>query len=161
MARYASDVAALILRIAAGLIFLPHGWSKIAGDGGAGAFAADISANYGIPSFLGYVAAYSEVIGGILLILGLLTRLDAFLLGATMFVAAFIVQLPDALYEVPPGSIKTFVAIRGIETPLALFAICLALLLTGGGKFSLDALLFDRFRKTKTAAEAAVANESV
>ena len=161
MARYASDVAALILRIAAGLIFLPHGWSKIAGDGGAGAFAADISSNYGIPSLLGYVAAYSEVIGGILLILGLLTRLDAFLLGATMFVAAFIVQLPDALYEVPPGSIKTFVAIRGIEMPLALFAICLALLLTGAGKFSLDALLFDRFRKKKTAAEAAVVNESV
>jgi uncharacterized membrane protein YphA (DoxX/SURF4 family) len=56
-------------------------------------------------------------------------------------VAAFVVQLPDALYEVPPGAIKTFVAIRGIETPLAMFAICLALLLTGGGRLSLDHLL--------------------
>jgi hypothetical protein len=39
--------------------------------------------------------------------------------------------------------------------PLALFAICVALLLTGGGRFSLDALLFDLLRKKKTAAEAA------
>lgn len=159
MSKYASDVAALILRVAAGLIFLPHGWSKVAGDGGPAAFAADIAANYHLPAFLGYVAAYAEVAGGALLIVGLLTRLDALLLAGTMFVATFIVQLPDALYEVPPGAIKVFVALRAIETPLAMFAICLALLLTGGGRFSLDALLrIERWfaPKTKTAAEAAV-----
>ena len=135
------DLAALILRVAAGLIFLPHGWPKIAGDGGASAFAADMAANYGIPAFLGYVAAYAEVIGAVLLIAGLLTRLDALLLAGTMFVAAFIVQLPDALFEVEPGAIKAFVALRGIEMPLALFAICVALLFTGGGRISLDHLL--------------------
>jgi putative oxidoreductase len=141
MRNVAGDLAALILRIAAGLIFLPHGWSKVAGDGGAAAFAADIAANYSIPSFLGYIAAYAEVIGAVLLIAGFLTRLDALLLAGTMFVAAFIVQLPDALFEVQPGAIKAFVALRGIEMPLALFAMCLALLLTGGGKLSVDHLL--------------------
>jgi putative oxidoreductase len=123
-----NDAAALLLRVAGGLIFLPHGWSKIAGEGGSAAFAADVAANYGIPSLLGHIAAYSEVVCGVLLIVGLLTRIDAFLLAATMFVATFIVQLPDALFEVPPNAIKTFVAIRGIETPLALFAISTALL---------------------------------
>ena len=147
MKKFAPDFAALILRLAVGLIFIPHGWSKIFGKEGAGAFAADIAANYHIPSFLGYLAAYSEFFGAILLILGLLTRLDAFLLAATMFVAAFIVGLPDALYEVPPGSIKLFVALHGIELPLALFASCLSLLLTGGGKFALDAIVFRRFRR--------------
>jgi len=142
MARFSTDAAALILRVAAGLIFLPHGWSKVAGEGGAGAFAADIAANYHLPAFLGYVAAWSEVVGGVLLILGLLTRLDAILLACTMFVATFIVQLPDALYEVPPGAIKLFVVLRGIELPLALFAMCVSLALTGGGRFSLDALLW-------------------
>ena len=146
MKKFAPDFAALILRLAVGLIFIPHGWSKISGKG-PGAFAADIAASYHIPSFLGYLAAYSELFGAILLILGLLTRLDAFLLAATMFVATFIVGLPDALYEVPPGSIKLFVALRGIEMPLALFASCLSLLLTGGGKFALDALVFKRFRR--------------
>ena len=152
MFRNTSDIAVLILRIAAGLIFLPHGWPKIAGEGGAASFATDVSTNYGIPALFGYIAAYAEFAGAILLIVGLLTRLDAFLLAATMFVAAFIVQLPDALYEVQPGAIKTFVVLRGIEMPLALFAMCVALLLTGGGRFSLDALLF---RKKKAAAVAA------
>ena len=137
----ARDAATLLLRVIAGLIFLPHGWSKIFGEGGASAFAADIAANYHIPAFLGYLAAYAEFFGAVLLIAGLLTRLDAFLLAATMFVAAFIVQLPDALYEVPPGAIKLFVALKGIELPLALFAICLALMLTGGGRLSLDGVL--------------------
>jgi putative oxidoreductase len=156
-----SDIAALILRIAGGAIFLPHGWSKVAGEGGPAAFAADMAANYHIPAFLGYVAAYAEFAGAILLIAGLLTRLDALLLTGTMFVAAFIVQLPDALYEVPPGAIKSFVVLKGIELPLAMFAICAAILLIGPGRVSLDHLfgIERRFSgllpKKKTAAEAA------
>ena len=149
MSRLTSDFAALILRIAAGAIFLPHGWSKVFGEGGAAAFAADISANYGLPLFLGHLAAWTEVVGAILLVVGFLTRVDALLLSATMFVAAFVVQLPDALYEVPPGSIKFFVAMRGIELPLALLATCVSLVLTGGGRMSLDHLLGveDRVRR--------------
>jgi putative oxidoreductase len=158
MRRWNIDVTALILRLATGLIFIPHGWSKVAGEGGASAFAADVAANYGIPAALGYVAAYAELFGAGLLILGLLTRLDAFLLASTMFVAAFVVQLKDALYEVPPGSIKLFVALRGIELPLAMFALALGVLLLGGGRYSLDSLLGweERLlRKKKAAAEAA------
>jgi putative oxidoreductase len=156
-----NDAAALLLRVAAGLIFLPHGLSKIAGEGGSAAFAADMAANYDIPAFLGHLAAYSEAVCGVWLIVGLLTRIDALLLAATMFVAAFIVQLPDALFEVPSNANKILVAIRGIETPLALFAICTALLFLGPGRWSLDhALGVERrfggiFRKKKAAAEAA------
>lgn len=153
MRNRAGDVAALLLRIAGGLIFLPHGWSKIGGDGAA-AFAGDMAA-YGIPPFLGYVAAWAELVGGAMLIVGLLTRIDAFLLACTMFVATFIVQLPDALYEVPAGSIKLFAAVRGIELPLAMFAICVSLVLTGGGRVSLDWLIGELFAKRKAAAEAA------
>lgn len=138
MTRWAVDVSALILRVTAGLIFLPHGWSKVAGEGGAAAFAADMALNYNIPALFGHLAAWSEVVGGILLIAGLLTRVDALLLAATMAVAAFVVQLPDALFQVPQGAIRTFVAVRGIETPLAMFAICLSLLVTGPGRISLD-----------------------
>lgn len=155
MPKVTSDIAALILRVTAGAIFLPHGWPKIAGEGGASAFAADMAANYGIPAALGHLAAWSEVVGAILLVVGLLTRVDALLLAGTMFVAAFVVLLPDALYEVPAGEIKAFAALRGIETPLALLAICVALVLTGGGRFSLDRLLSGMLEKKKTAAEAA------
>ena len=161
MSRVPTDVAALILRLAGGAIFLPHGWSKVAGEGGAVAFAADMAANYNIPALLGHLAAWSEVVGGILLIAGLLTRLDALLLSGTMFVAAFIVQLPEALYEVPPDAIKAFVLLRGIELPLAMFAISVAVLFLGPGRVSLDHLfgieprLLALLPKKKAAAEAA------
>ena len=138
MPRVSIDVGALILRLAAGAIFIPHGWSKIAGEGGSAAFAADMAANYGIPALLGHLAAWSELVGGVLLIVGLLTRLDALLLTGTMFVAAFIVQLPEALYEVPPDAIKSFVVLRAIELPLAMFAACAAIVLIGPGRISLD-----------------------
>jgi putative oxidoreductase len=151
----ARDAAALLLRVVAGLIFVPHGWSKIMSEGGTAAFAADMSANYGIPAVLGHLAAWAELGGAILLVAGLLTRVDAFLLAATMFVAAFVVQLPDALFEVPPNAIRAFVAIRGIETPLAMFAICGSLVLTGGGRFSVDHLIQGMRAKSKAAAEAA------
>ena len=149
------DAAALLLRLVAGLIFVPHGWSKVAGEGGASAFAASMVAEYGIPLLLGHLAAWAEVVGAALLIAGLFTRLDALLLAGTMFVAAFVVSLPDAMFEIPPGSIKLFVALRGIELPLAMLAICVALVLLGGGRFSLDYALSGLLPKKKAAAEAA------
>lgn len=134
-----ADVSAFVLRLVAGLVFLPHGYSKVFGSGAA-AFAADMAA-YHIPAFLGYIVPYAEFAGALLLILGLVTRLDAFLLACTMFVAAFVVQLPDALHETQPGTPKFFAAMRGIELPLSLFAITVAILILGPGRYSLDSLL--------------------
>jgi len=138
--KWSTDASALMLRIAAGLIFIPHGYSKVFGSGGPSAFAADLP-GYGVPSFLGYLAAYAELFGAILLIVGLLTRLDALLLAGTMFVAAFVVQLPDALRDPDAAGRRFFASMRAIELPLALFSIAVTLLLVGPGRFSLDALL--------------------
>jgi putative oxidoreductase len=137
MKKWTIDTSAFLLRLAAGLIFFPHGWGKVFGAGGAATFAQDMP-SYGVPAFLGYVAAYSELICAVLLIAGLLTRLDALLLACTMFVATFIVQLPDAVRDPQGGGNKLFAALHGIELPLALLAICLALMLLGAGRFSLD-----------------------
>lgn len=134
-----TDVAVLVLRIAAGVIFIPHGYSKVFSEGGVSSFAGDMP-SYGIPLALGYIVPWAELVGGSFLIVGLLTRLDAFLLACTMCVAAFVVQLPDALHEAQPGAIVPFVAVRGIETPLAMFALTTAVLLIGPGRLSLDAL---------------------
>jgi putative oxidoreductase len=157
MKRWTSDIAALILRVVLGLIFIPHGYSKVFGQGGPAAFASDLP-NYHIPAFLGYVSAYAEFFGAILLIVGLLTRLDAFLLACTMAGAIVLVQLPDALNGAEPGANKFFEAMKGIELPFSLFAGCTMLLLIGGGRLSLDSVLRiqERLFKKKTAAEAAV-----
>lgn len=97
--------------------------------------------DYGVPLFLGYVAAYSELIGGILLIPGLLTRVAALFLAATMFVATFVVQFPDALHDPQASGPRSLAVIRGIELPLSMLAAMLALIVLGGGRFSIDALI--------------------
>jgi putative oxidoreductase len=161
MNKRAADFAALLLRIAMGLIFIPHGYSKVFGHGGPAAFAADLP-SYHIPAFLGYVAAYAEFFGAILLIAGLLTRVDAFLLACTMAVAVGLVQLPDAMNGMEPGANRFFEVMKAIELPLSMFAGTVALVLIGGGRFSLDALLRieDRLLKKKTAAAAAALSAS-
>ena len=138
--KWTTDASVLVLRIATGLIFIPHGYSKVFGSGGPSAFAADLP-GYHIPAFLGYLAAYAEFFGAILLIVGLLTRLDALLLAGTMFVAVFVVQLPDALRDPDAAGHQFSGAMHAIELPLAMLAMTLALLLIGPGRLSLDALL--------------------
>jgi putative oxidoreductase len=151
MRKWNFDLAVLLMRIGVGLVFIPHGYSKVFGKGGVAAFAADLP-GYHVPAFLGYIAAYAEMFGAILLIVGLLTRVDAFLLACTMAVATFLVQLPDALSDVQPGAIRFLSVIRGIEMPFTLMIACLALILLGPGRISVDALVF---RKNEAAAGAA------
>jgi putative oxidoreductase len=153
-----TDVSTLLLRLAGGAIFVPHGYSKVFGSGGPAAFAADLP-SYHIPVFLGYLAAYAEFFGAILLIAGLLTRIDALLLAGTMFVAVVVVQLPDAFRD--PDVHGTGAILQSIQLPLAMFAIMAAVVVLGPGRLSLDSLFgIERrfaamFGKKKAAAEAA------
>lgn len=78
-------------------------------------------------------AALSELVGGVLLFLGLLTRVGAFFLACTMAVAVFGVHWP-----------AFFASDKGFEYPLALLAMSLALLISGGGIASIDLALSGR-----------------
>ena len=154
MKEWRTGVSALLLRLVAGAVFIPHGYSKVFGAGGPAAFSADLP-SYHIPAFLGYLAAYAEFFGAILLIAGLLTRVDAFLLASTMFVAVFVVQLPDALRDPDVHGIAG--VLRAIELPLSLLAITTAVLIIGPGRFSLDSLIF---RRSQLSAVSSQENES-
>ena len=144
-----TDIAALILRVALALIFIPHGWAKVMGHGGVAAFVQDLPA-YGIPAFLGYIAAWSELAGAVLLAVGLVARIDAFLLACTMGVATFVIQLPDALREAQPGVNRYFAAMHGIELPFALMAAALAVVIIGPGRLSLDAVVWRKLRRAES-----------
>lgn len=130
----ATSAARLLLRLAIGALFVAHGLQKfneytLAGT--AGAFA-----QMGIPAaeVAAPIVASVELVGGILLIIGLLTRPAAFALAANMAGALFMVHLGSGV----------FVENGGFELVLALGAAALALALAGPGKVSLDAALFGR-----------------
>ncbi len=127
--------APLPLRLVMAAVFIAHGAGKVLGTfGGPGlkAFTSGPMATTPFPFmkpawlWLG-AAAISELLGGILILLGLLTRVGAFLILCTMLTAV-------VGYHWKAG----FFAPGGIEYPLTLLAICLTLLITGGGAASID-----------------------
>jgi putative oxidoreductase len=122
---------AVPVRLAIGGVFLAHGSQKVLGSFGGGGLAKFVAnpAPYPFmkPAWLWMgVAAFSELIGGVLLVFGFLTRVGAFFLACTMGVAVFGVHWPH------------FFAPAGIEYPMVLLAGCLALLISGGGAASVD-----------------------
>jgi len=86
-------------------------------------FANNI-ATLGIPHWLGYFSAFAEFVGGMFLILGLLTRFFALLVTINMIVAIVAVDLRQGY--------------AGAQYSLALASIAIMLLLTGPGKAAVD-----------------------
>jgi putative oxidoreductase len=133
---FANSLGLLALRLVLGWIFIYHGSQKLFGAfGGSGmdGFVANINGMH-LPLLPGvawaYMAACGEFFGGVFVFVGLLTRLAAVPIIVTMLVA-----------------IKTVTGSKGFmgyEFNLALIAMSAALILTGAGLVSLDALIFKR-----------------
>lgn len=118
------NLGLLVLRVLCGAGVAYHGFQKIFG-GMMDKFASGVGAmGFPVPTAFAWAAALSEFGGGLLLILGLQTRVGAFLVFAVMSVAAFIAQKADAF--------------QMKELALAYWAMSGAILLTGPGRFSLD-----------------------
>ena len=86
--------ALLALRIAAGAIFIFHGYGKLFGNAPSmEAFASMIATiGFPFPTFFAYAAAFSEFFGGIALLLGLFTRVASVFTGIVMLVALVVVK---------------------------------------------------------------------
>lgn len=113
----------LVLRLALALSIVPHGYQKVIPHGGLHHFAHYIS-TLGLPGWLGYVSAFTEFVGGILLLFGLLTRVAAVFVSINMLVALFAVAIHHGFES------YSYVA--------ALAAMAVMLVFTGGGALSLD-----------------------
>ncbi|HET6671491.1 MAG TPA: DoxX family protein [Pyrinomonadaceae bacterium] len=123
------------LRLALAAVFIAHGAQKVLGLWQGPGFSKFISFPppypFMKPAWLWMgAAALSELIGGVLMLFGLLTRVGAFFLACVMFVAVVGVHWP-----------AFFSSNKGFEYPLALLAMSLALLISGGGIASIDLAL--------------------
>jgi len=127
-----SGLAWPILRIVFGAFFIPHGIQKLFGAlGGLGisgnaALFDKIGFTPGI--FWGTLVGCTEFIGGILLVLGLFTRPAAFAFVVFMYVAAFHFNSQFGWWWTKGG----------MEMPLLLLGLAIAILFRGGGEYSLD-----------------------
>ena len=127
-----SNLAPLVLRVPAGIIFAAHGAQKLFGAfGGYGLEATgQWMSSIGLtPGYLmALLAGSAEFFGGLFILLGLLTRPTAVVLAFTMLVAIVTVHLDNGL----------FMSNNGYEFGLALMAMSISLAISGAGRFGLD-----------------------
>jgi len=116
--------ALAVLRIALGAILIAHGIPKV--FGGLGAHTHFVG-TIGLPPWMGYLSAGAEFIGGILLVLGLLTRLVGLAVTIEMLVAIFRVHLKNGL-----------AGPMGYDFPLLVCSAAFLFIFSGAGPISLD-----------------------
>lgn len=128
-----TNLGLFILRLGVGASFVYyHGWGKITGGPDRWERLGNNMSELGIdfwPTFWGFMAAFAEFGGGILLLLGLFTRPAALLLAFTMLIAM----------------LKHMTANESFTHPLEMMVVFTAVAFLGAGKWSLDARI--RFRK--------------
>lgn len=133
------DFGILILRIGIGGMFIFHGAPKMFGGPAVwervGASMASVGINF-VPVFWGFMAAFSEFIGGICIVLGLFFRPICILLTITMAVAA-------------NGILSRGEGLRKAAHPIEDGIVFLSLIFIGPGKYSLDGWLKLRKRRDK------------
>ena len=136
----------LIIRLMAGSVFVWEGLLKfVYVNQGVGRFA---KLGFPFPEITAHFVAIVEIVGGLLLIFGLLTRLMAFYFIVQMFVAILSTKIslylgtsPLPLPAVPP-KIGIWAVLHEVRSEYAQLLTCLFLLIEGPGRRSLDFKIF-------------------
>ncbi len=142
----ANSWSTLIIRVMLGIVMFPHGAQKLFGLFGGYGFSASMSTftdKMHIPAFFAFLAIMAEGLGSMGLIIGFLTRVAAFGILCNMIVAIWMVHWPNGFFMNWFGTQKG----EGFEYHLLAIAICLALLISGGGKWSLDRAIAPRTKE--------------
>jgi len=120
-------LAPLALRLVLGAVMIGHGYGKVF-HGGLAQHVHRV-ASLGLPGWLAYLSAFTEFFGGILVIIGVLTRFVSLLILIDMAVAIWKVHWKNGMF----GK-------GGYEFPLTLATIAFALIFFGAGPIALDSM---------------------
>lgn len=135
----------LVSRLALGIVILPHGMQKALGMYGGYGFEATLGffSSMGMPVVLGTLVILAEFIGAIGVILGLGTRFMAFsiflTLGGAMFLGGHVAN----------GFFMNWFGAQageGMEYFILVLGLALALIISGGGKYSADAAISEKLK---------------
>ncbi|MFJ8244337.1 DoxX family protein [Peribacillus asahii] len=130
------SIGLLIIRLVVGVLFIGHGAQKLFGSfggyglKGTGGWFESIGMKPGVTMAL--FAGLSELIGGILFVLGFLTPLAGVIIAGTMVMAIVKVHGPNGLWATS----------NGYEYNLTLLAVAIGIALIGPGQYAVDAFLF-------------------
>ena len=132
-----------ILRLTLGLVMLPHGAQKLLGWYGGLGFSGTLglfTEKMGIPLLIAFLVIVAESFGSLALLAGFLTRFAASSLAVIMLGAILMVHLPQGFFMNWFGQLQG----EGFEYHLLVIGIAVALLVTGGGRWSVDRILAGR-----------------
>jgi putative oxidoreductase len=135
--RTKDDIVGFLLRICLGAVFFPHGAQKALGWFGGYGLKATLAAfndKMHIPAALAILVVIFEFLGSICLVLGLATRVAATGIAVIMVVAVKMGHFQNGFFMNWAGTQKG----EGYEYHILVFAICLALIIKGGGWLSID-----------------------
>ena len=144
----AKDIALLVLRLSGLVLAFAHGWQKVTmlASGNFDDFISRVEAlGFPMPEAFAWAAALAEFAGGLAIALGIVTRIAAAFAAFTMFVAAFLRHrvllqifgwLGAASY--PEEVVDSW---GNPERAVLFMLIFIALVILGGGRFSLDRLV--------------------
>lgn len=137
------DRVALLLRLALGLVILPHGAQKLLGWFGGHGFEGTMgyfTGALGIPAAVAFLVILAESAGALALVTGFLGRVSAAGIAAVMAGAVLTSHLQHGFFMNWSGQ----QAGEGFEYHLLAIAIAVALMVRGSGAWSLDRLLARR-----------------
>jgi putative oxidoreductase len=117
-------LALLVMRLALGAVMVGHGSHKVFGGLH---HHAELVTSVGLPAWAAYISSFVEFFGGLLILLGLFTRVAAFAVCVDLSVAIIKVNLHSGMM----GN-------GGYEFPLALAALAFGLIFFGGGPIAFD-----------------------
>lgn len=128
------DIASLLVRLVVGVTLFAHGYNHVWGGGGLAGTARWFDSIGIRPGRVhAFLASVTELVGGPMLVLGLLTPLGAACGVGTMVVALVANHLDNGFFIFRPG--------EGYEYVLMIVVVSLAIAALGGGAVSVDAVL--------------------